>query len=46
MKIKARYGGEDLGAAEGLLVAVAQLLDPLKEGGSLRTGKLTPFGCG
>jgi TusA-related sulfurtransferase len=32
MKIKAQYGGEDLGAAEGLLVAVAQLLDPLNEG--------------
>ncbi len=35
MKIKAQYGGEDLGAAEGLLVAVAQLLDPLKEGEAL-----------
>lgn len=32
MKIKAQYSGEDLGAAEGLLVAVSQLLDPLNEG--------------
>jgi TusA-related sulfurtransferase len=35
MKIKAQYDGEDLGAAEGLLVAVAQLLDPLNEGEAL-----------
>lgn len=32
MKIKAQYDGEDLGASEGLLVAVARLLDPLAEG--------------
>ena len=31
-KIKAQYDGEDLGASEGLLVAVARLLDPLVEG--------------
>ncbi len=30
-KIKAQYDGEDLGASEGLLVAVARLLDPLSE---------------
>jgi TusA-related sulfurtransferase len=35
MEVKCQYDGEDLGAAEGLLVAVAQLLDPLKEGESL-----------
>jgi TusA-related sulfurtransferase len=35
MNIKAQYSGEDLGAAEGLLVAVAQLLDPLNEGEAL-----------
>src|SRR5437879_823411 len=32
MNVKAYYDGEDLGAAEGLLVAVARLLDPLAEG--------------
>lgn len=32
MEIKCQYDGEDLAAADGLLVAVAQLLDPLKEG--------------
>ncbi len=32
MRIRARYDGEDLAAAEGLLVAVARLLDPLDEG--------------
>lgn len=35
MEIKQQYDGEDLGAAEGLLVAIAQLLDPLKDGESL-----------
>lgn len=35
LKIKAHYDGEDLGAAEGLLVAVARLLDPLNEGEAL-----------
>ena len=35
MKIKAQYDGEDLGASEGLLVAVARLLDPLSEGEAL-----------
>jgi TusA-related sulfurtransferase len=35
MKIKTQYRGEDLGAAEGLLVAVARLLDPLAEGEAL-----------
>jgi TusA-related sulfurtransferase len=34
-KIKAQYHGEDLGASEGLLVAVARLLDPLAEGEAL-----------
>ena len=34
-KIKAQYDGEDLGASEGLLVAVARLLDPLAEGEAL-----------
>lgn len=34
-KIKAQYQGEDLGASEGLLVAVARLLDPLAEGEAL-----------
>jgi TusA-related sulfurtransferase len=34
-KIKAHYDGEDLGASEGLLVAVARLLDPLTEGEAL-----------
>ena len=33
--IKAQYQGEDLGASEGLLVAVARLLDPLAEGEAL-----------
>jgi TusA-related sulfurtransferase len=35
LKIKARYQGEDLGASEGLLVAIARLLDPLAEGEAL-----------
>jgi TusA-related sulfurtransferase len=35
MEIKCQYDGEDLGAAEGLLVAIAQLLDPLQPGESL-----------
>ena len=35
LKIKAQYDGEDLGASEGLLVAVARLLDPLAEGEGL-----------
>jgi TusA-related sulfurtransferase len=35
MKTRAQYDGEDLGAAEGLLVAVARLLDRLPEGGVL-----------
>lgn len=35
MKIKAQYDGEDLDASEGLLVAVARLLDPLAEGEAL-----------
>jgi TusA-related sulfurtransferase len=35
MKIKTQYDGEDLGVPEGLLVAVARLLDPLAEGEAL-----------
>lgn len=35
IKMKAQYDGEDLGAPEGLLVAVARLLDPLSEGDAL-----------
>jgi len=35
MKFKAQYNGEDLGVSEGLLVAIAQLLDPLAEGDGL-----------
>jgi len=35
MKINAQYDGEDLGASEGLLVAVSRLLDPLAEGEAL-----------
>ncbi|MFY9556167.1 MAG: DUF455 domain-containing protein [Blastocatellia bacterium] len=35
LKIRAHYDGEDLGAAEGLIVAVARLLDPLSEGEAL-----------
>jgi TusA-related sulfurtransferase len=35
MKITAQYDGEDLGASEGLLVAVARLLDPLSAGEAL-----------
>jgi TusA-related sulfurtransferase len=42
MKIKAQYDGEDLGAAEGLLVAVAQLLDPLDEGESIELASSHP----
>ena len=32
MNVRAQYDGEDLGAAEGLLVAVARLLDRMAEG--------------
>jgi len=35
MNVKAQYDGEDLGASEGLLVAVARMLDPLDEGEAL-----------
>ena len=35
LDIKAQYDGEDLGASEGLLVAVARLLDQLAEGEAL-----------
>lgn len=41
-KIKARYDGEDLGASEGLLVAVARLLDPLVEGEALELTSENP----
>lgn len=35
INVKSQYDGEDLGASEGLLVAVARLLDPLAEGEAL-----------
>ena len=35
VKVRARYDCEDLGASEGLLVAVSRLLDPLAEGEAL-----------
>jgi TusA-related sulfurtransferase len=35
MQIRARYDGEDLAAAEGLLIALATLLDPLEEGDAI-----------
>ena len=41
-KIKAQYDGEDLGASEGLLVAVARLLDPLAEGEALELNTENP----
>jgi len=34
-KVEAHYNAEDLGVSEGLLVAVARLLDPLTEGETL-----------
>jgi TusA-related sulfurtransferase len=40
--IKAHYEGEDLGASEGLLVAVARLLDPLAEGEALELNTENP----
>ena len=41
-QIKAHYEGEDLGASEGLLVAVARLLDPLAEGEALELNTENP----
>jgi len=40
--IKAHYDGEDLGASEGLLVAVARLLDPLADGEALELTSENP----
>jgi TusA-related sulfurtransferase len=42
VRIRARYDGEDLAAAEGLLVAVARLLDPLDEGDALEVTSERP----
>lgn len=42
MNIKAKYDGEDLGASEGLLVAIARLLDRLAEGESLELITTSP----
>ncbi|HSB12402.1 MAG TPA: ferritin-like domain-containing protein [Blastocatellia bacterium] len=42
IKVKAQYDGEDLGASEGLLVAVARLLDPLAEGEALELTSENP----
>lgn len=42
MSVRAQYDGEDLGAAEGLLVAVARLLDPLAEGERIEVASAHP----